>query len=70
MISTDDTFEGNEGKDSKDVAILILTELHCQQKGNENSVLFLDNNANQNIKEEIYKEKEKLDKANRNNAII
>jgi len=32
MISTDDTFEGNERKDSKDVAILILTELHCEQK--------------------------------------
>lgn len=70
MISTDDTFEGNEGKDSKDVAILFLTELHCEQKKNENSVLFLDNNVNQNSKEEIYKEKENLDKANRNNAII
>lgn len=70
MIRTDDTFEGNEGKDSKDVAILILTELHSELKENENSVLFLDNNVNQNDKEEIYKEKEKLDKANKNNTII
>ena len=70
MISTDDTFVGNEGKDSKDVAILILTELHNELKENDNSFLYYDNKVNPYDKVAVFNEKEKLEKINGNNTII
>lgn len=70
MMETDDTFIGNEGKDSKDVAILILTELHNEFKENDNSVLYSDKTFNPYIKLDVYNEKKYLDEINGNNTII
>ena len=70
MMIVDDTFIGNEGKDSKDVAILILTELHSELKENDNSILYYDNNVNTYDKLSVYREKIKLDEINGNKTII
>lgn len=70
MMEIDDTFLGNEGKDSKDVAILILTELHNELKENENSLLYGDSNVDPYNKLEVYNEKQNLDEINGNKTII
>ena len=70
MMEVDDTFIGSEGKDSKDVAILILTEMHNELKENENSLLYGDKTVNPYNKSEVYNEKKYLDKINGNKTII
>lgn len=70
LIYTDPSFEGNEGKDSKDLAFFILSELNEELKENENSISVLNKSVNQYDKIEVYKEKLNLINYNRNNTII
>ena len=70
LIYTDSSFAGTEGKDSKDLAFFILTELHEELKENENSLMVLNQNTNHYNKYEVYKEKIDLMNINRNNTII
>lgn len=70
MITVDSTFIGSEGKDSKDVAILILSELHEELKENEKSLLFYNKEVNKKNKLEVFKEEMNLEKINCNNTII
>ena len=70
MITVDSTFIGSEGKDSKDVAILILSELHEELKENEKTLLFYDKDVDKNNKLDVFKEEMNLEKANYNNTII
>lgn len=70
LITTDKSFSGNGGKDSKDLAIFILSELHEELKENESSVLYYDKSCNRNNKLDVYKEKLNLDNFNNNKTII
>ena len=70
MIEVDDTFYGSEGKDSKDVAILLLDELQNELKENEDSILYLEQNVNHFNLSDVYKEKKDLIKKNNNKTII
>lgn len=70
LIYTDPSFEGTEGKDSKDLALFILSELNEELKENENSLMVLNKNVNKYNKFEVYEEKINLIKYNRNNTII
>ena len=61
LIQTDDTFNGKEGKDSKDVAVLLLSEINdeLQDENNENK------NTNSNLDHsnliKVYEEKKKIE---------
>lgn len=71
MIKMDDIFFGTEGNDSKDVAILILSELHKELKKDKNDELInLDRKVNNYDLNDVYKEKKELDIINGNNTII
>ena len=70
LISTDPSFAGKEGKDSKDLALFILSELSEELKENENSIMVLNKNVNKYNKLEVYKEKINLINYNNNNTII
>ena len=70
LIYTDPSFNGKEGKDSKDLAIFILSELNEELKENENSLFVLNENVNKYNKLEVYKEKIDLINFNKNNTII
>lgn len=70
MITVDDTFYGTEGKDSKDVAILLLDELQNELKENEDSILYLEQNVNHFNLSDVYEEKKELIKKNNNKTII
>jgi ubiquitin carboxyl-terminal hydrolase 2/21 len=70
MIETDNSLFGNEGKDSKDLAILILSEIHQELKKNC-SMLYDDKiESNPYDKLSVYKEKLSLDNLNNNSTII
>ena len=70
MIEVDDTFYGSEGKDSKDVAILLLDELQNELKENEDSILYLEQNVNHFNLLDVYKEIKDLIIKNNNKTII
>lgn len=70
MLTVDSTFIGSEGKDSKDVAVLILSELHEELKENENTLLFYNKEINKNNKLDVFNEEINLEKVNCNNTII
>jgi ubiquitin C-terminal hydrolase len=71
MIKTDEMFYGTEGNDSKDVAILILSELHNELKPNKNNeIINLNRTVNNFDLNDVYNEKLELDKINGNNTII
>lgn len=70
MINVDNTFIGGGGKDSKDVAILILSELHEELKENEKTILSLNENVDEHNKLQVFQEQIKLEKINSNNTII
>ena len=63
MFEVDNSFSSNGGKDSKDLAILMLCEMHYELKGNENS--FIDN---KNDTKDIFKEA--FDELKNNSTII
>ena len=72
ITDMDDIFYGNEGNDSKDVAVLILSEIHNELKPNKNDeIIKLENRKvnNYNIYD-VYNEKRELDRINGNNTII
>lgn len=62
MIYTDKSFNGIEGKDSKDLARFILSELHEELKENEYSKLYFNKDYNKYNKLDVYQEKLDLDK--------
>lgn len=68
LIKTDETFNGKEGKDSKDVAVLLLSEINdeLQDENNENK------NSNSNLDHsnlyKVYEEKKKSE--NKKKTII
>ena len=70
LLYTDPSFKGNEGKDSKDLALFILTELHEELKENENSILLSNKNVNKYDKFAVYREKIDLMNENKNFTII
>lgn len=70
MISVDNTFIGSWGKDSKDVAILILSELNEEFKEKEKTILSLNGKVDEKDKFQIFKEQIELEKINCNNTII
>lgn len=70
LIYTDPSFDGKEGKDSKDLALFILSELNEELKENENSLMVLNKNVDKYNKIEVYNEKINLIKFNKNNTII
>lgn len=70
MLTVDDTFIGSEGKDSKDVAVLILSELHEELKENEKTLLFYNKEVNKNNKLDVFNEELNLEKVNCNSTII
>jgi ubiquitin C-terminal hydrolase len=71
MIKMDNIFFGNEGNDSKDVAVLILSELHNELKKNKkDEIIRLDRKVDNNDLNEVYKEKKELDTINGNSTII
>ena len=53
LIYTDPSFEGTEGKDSKDFALFILSELNEELKEIENSLMVLNKNVNKYNKLEV-----------------
>ena len=63
LVNIDNSFSGNEGKDSKDLAILILSEIHEELIGFYN----FDQPYN---KLDSYNEKLEIDKKNGNGTII
>jgi ubiquitin carboxyl-terminal hydrolase 2/21 len=71
MIEKDNIFYGTEGKDSKDVALLILTEIHNELKKNkDNEIINLNKKVNHYILGDVYDEKLELDRKNDNETII
>lgn len=71
IMKIDKSFIGNEGKDSKDLAILTLSEINQDLKPNINSVIYSDKvESNLYDKLSVYKEKLELDKINNNSNII
>jgi ubiquitin C-terminal hydrolase len=67
----DDMFSEAGGNDSKDVALLILTELHNELKQNKfNEIIQLNKKVNYHELKEVYEEKLALDKINNNSTII
>jgi hypothetical protein len=70
MIAADSSFIGSEGKDSKDVAILILSEIHEELKENDKSLLNANQKVNYQDEVSVFEEKINLDKMNGNNTII
>ena len=71
MIKMDDIFFGTEGNDSKDVALLILSELHYELKKNKkDEIIKLNRKVNNYELKEVYREKIDLDQINGNNSII
>ena len=72
ITDMDEIFYGSEGNDSKDVAVLILSEIHNELKPNKNDeIIKLENRKvnNYNIYD-VYNEKRELDRINGNNTII
>ena len=53
LTHTDPSFEGTEGKDSKDFALFILSELNEELKEIENSLMVLNKNVNKYNKLEV-----------------
>lgn len=70
MMKIDESFIGNEGKDSKDVAILLLSELQNELQENEDSILNIDKNVNFYNKIDVYKDKMESIKKSNNQTII
>ena len=71
IIEKDDIFNGTEGNDSKDVALLILTEIHNELKKNkDNEIINLNKKVNHNNLREVYDEKLEIEKINDNETII
>ena len=71
IITSDDSFAGNDGKDSKDFIIFLLSELHEELK--ENDVSFQkcnDTVVDTSDKFAVYREKLNLDNINNNKTII
>ena len=67
----DDMFSEAGGNDSKNVALLILTELHNELKKNKfNEIIRLNKIVNYHELKEVYEEKMELDKINSNSTII
>lgn len=72
ITDMDEIFYGSEGNDSKDVAVLILSEIHNELKPNKNDeIIKLENRKvnNYNIYD-VYNEKRELDRINGNKTII
>ena len=65
MIKIDDTFIGNDGKDSKDVAILLLCEMNEELNKNENSIQNFEKNLNHYDFENVYESKLKYEEYNK-----
>ena len=53
LIYTDPSFEGTEGKDSKDLVLFILSKLNDELKEIENSLMVLNKNVNKYNKLEV-----------------
>ena len=72
LITTENYFDGREGKDSKDLIIFLLSELHEELKENDFSLQKLNNSSKVDTSNKfaVYKEKIELDKNNKNNSII
>lgn len=71
MIEKDNIFYGTEGKDSKDVAMLILAEIHNELKKNkDNEIISLNKKVNHYILKDVYDEKLEIDQKNDNDTII
>ena len=71
IITSDDSFAGNDGKDSEDFIIFLYSELLEELK--ENGVSFQkcnDTIVDTSDKLAVYREKINLDKTNNNKAII
>ncbi len=65
MIENDDTFIGNDGKDSKDVAILLLCELHNELNKNSDSIQKEDKNLDHTNLLKVYKDKNDFEDKNK-----
>ena len=61
----DDTFIGNDGKDSKDVAILLLCELHNELNKNSDSIQKEDKNLDHTNLLKVYKDKNDFEDKNK-----
>lgn len=71
IITSDDSFAGNDGKDSKDLIIFLLSELHEDLKENDVSFQKLNNIiVDTSDKLAVYREKLNLDEINNNKTII
>ena len=71
MMKKDSIFIGTEGKDSKEVAILLLSELHNELKKNKDcEIITLNKKVNHYKLEDVYVEKLELDQINGNETII
>jgi len=71
VMFIDKSFIGTEGKDSKDLAILTLSEINQELKKNNNSILYSNEiESNPYNKISVYEEKLALDKINNNSTII
>ena len=71
MIKKDRIFLGTEGKDSKDVAMLLLSEIHDELKKNKyNEIINLNKKVSHYNLKDVYDEKLELDKINDNDTII
>jgi ubiquitin C-terminal hydrolase len=71
IIKTDDSFAGKGGKDSKDLIIFLLSELHEELSENDTPLQKLENRIiDKSNKLAVYQEKIDLDKINNNNTII
>ena len=71
MIKMDNIFYGTDGNDSKDVAVLILSELQNELKQNKNDeIIKLDRKVNNFDLNDVYKERMELDRINGNSTII
>lgn len=67
MMEFDETFIGIDGKDSKDVAIFLLSEIQDELKGNGNFI-FKENNLNHSNLNQLYEQK--ILNENKNKTII
>ena len=70
MMKIDESFIGNEGKDSKDVAILLLSELQNELSENKDSILNIDKNVNLYNKIDVYNNTMEAIKKSNNQTII
>lgn len=71
IVEMDNMFYGSGGNDSKDVAVLILSEIHSELKPNKgDEKIKLDRYVDNYILKDVYEEKLELDRINKNDTII